>query len=65
MLYEVITLFDDVEPTLAALRERGLMLGLISNTDRDAGLMCEELGVADRFDFLLSSCTVGYSDNFV
>jgi HAD superfamily hydrolase (TIGR01509 family) len=55
-----LALFGDVEPTLAELRRRGLTLGLISNTDRDAAPMCAELGVADRFDFLLSSCTVGF-----
>ncbi|MHB1130774.1 MAG: HAD family hydrolase [Chloroflexota bacterium] len=55
-----LALFDDVEPTLVELRARGLKLGLISNTDRDAGPMCAELGVADRFDFLLSSCTIGF-----
>ncbi len=28
-------LYDDVQPTLAALREHGLLLGLVSNTSRD------------------------------
>ena len=52
--------FDDVAPTLAELRARGLVVGLISNTDRDAEPLCAELGVGGHFDFILSSCTVGY-----
>ncbi|MHB1004049.1 MAG: HAD family hydrolase [Chloroflexota bacterium] len=55
-----LALFADVKPTLVELRRRGLILGLISNTDRDVAPACADLGVAPGFDFLLSSCTVGY-----
>ncbi|MCL4464740.1 MAG: HAD-IA family hydrolase [Chloroflexi bacterium] len=55
-----LSIFDDVGPTLRELRGRGLVVGLISNTDRDAGPMCAELGVAEHFDFVLSSCLVGF-----
>jgi putative hydrolase of the HAD superfamily len=39
-------LFDDVLPTLDALRERGLRLGLLSNTARDLQLFVEHHGLA-------------------
>lgn len=52
--------FDDVSPTLAELRQRGLKIGLISNTDRDVRPFCAEMGVAADFDFILSSCAVGF-----
>lgn len=52
-------LYDDVLPTLAALRQRGLKLAVISNTARDAVPLCDELGVCERVDFVVSSCLVG------
>ncbi|HEV8638032.1 MAG TPA: HAD family hydrolase [Chloroflexota bacterium] len=52
-------LFDDVDPTFAALRERGLEIGVISNTPIDATILCTELGVCERVDFVVSSCLVG------
>jgi putative hydrolase of the HAD superfamily len=39
-------LFDDVLPTLDALRERGLRLGLLSNTARDLELFVQHHGLA-------------------
>jgi putative hydrolase of the HAD superfamily len=38
-------LFDDVPPTLEALRARGLKLGLLSNTARDLDLFVEHHGL--------------------
>lgn len=55
-----LALFPDVEPTIAELKRRGLVVGLISNTDKDVGPVCETLGVAQGLDFMLSSCAVGY-----
>ncbi|MHB1416353.1 MAG: HAD family hydrolase [Chloroflexota bacterium] len=55
-----LALFDDVLPTMAEIKRRGLVLGLISNTDRDVAPLCADLGVADGFDFMLSSCVVGF-----
>ena len=52
-------LFPDVLPTLAVLRNRGLVTGLLSNLHRDLGLLCTRLGVAPYFDFLLTSEEVG------
>jgi len=50
--------FDDVRPTLARLRERGLKLGVVSNTSVDATILCTELGVSPSVDFVVSSCLV-------
>ncbi len=55
-----LRLFADVQPAVAEIKRRGLALGLISNTDRDVGPLCDDLGVAESFDFILSSCTVGF-----
>jgi HAD superfamily hydrolase (TIGR01549 family) len=52
-------LSDDVLPTFAGLRERGLAIAVISNTPVDATILCTELGVCDLVDFVVSSCLVG------
>jgi HAD superfamily hydrolase (TIGR01549 family) len=52
-------LSDDVLPTLAELRARGLAIAVISNTPVDATILCTELGVCERVDFVVSSCLVG------
>jgi putative hydrolase of the HAD superfamily len=54
-----VTLYDDTIPTLAALRERGLLLGLISNCSAQAGAVLERLGLAEYFDGLTLSFEVG------
>jgi FMN phosphatase YigB (HAD superfamily) len=52
-------LSDDVLPAFAELRERGLAIAVISNTPVDATILCTELGVCERVDFVVSSCLVG------
>ena len=52
-------LFDDVEPALAQLKDRGLTLGLITNFDRDLPPICDELGLSSYLDFLVTSLAVG------
>lgn len=52
-------LYEDVLPTLAKLRERGLVLGLISNIDWDIAPLCAELGLSPYLDFLITSQEVG------
>jgi putative hydrolase of the HAD superfamily len=44
---------------LTALRERGLLLGLISNCSAQAGAVLERIGLAERFDAIVLSCDVG------
>ena len=52
-------LFDDVLPTFELLKQRGLVLGLISNIDRDIMPFCQELGLASYLDFVVTSQQVG------
>jgi len=50
-----LVLFDDVLPTLALLKERGLVLGLLSNLDRDLAKICAGLGLGSCLDFYIAS----------
>jgi putative hydrolase of the HAD superfamily len=54
-----VTIYPETLPLLAALRERGLKLGLISNCSADAGATVERVGLASRFDAVVLSCEVG------
>ena len=53
------TLYPETVPTLTALRERGLRLGLISNCSAQAGAVLERIGLAQYFDGIILSCDVG------
>jgi putative hydrolase of the HAD superfamily len=44
----------DVPGTLAALRRRGLRLGLVTNRDKPVGEYLNQLGIADYFDLALA-----------
>lgn len=52
-------LFDDVLPTLRTLKERNLILGLLTNWGRDLGPIHRQLGMEPYLDFVLSSAEVG------
>jgi putative hydrolase of the HAD superfamily len=54
------SLFDDVLPTLDALADMGLALGVVSNWDCALPQHLERLGVADRFGVICASAAVGY-----
>ena len=54
-----VTLYDDTIPTLVALRERGLLLGLISNCSAQAGAVLERIGLAQYFDGIALSFEIG------
>ena len=54
-------LFDDVLPTLDALKKQGLTLGLLSNHEGDMNKLSEELGLSARLDFTITSADVGAS----
>ena len=56
--YEM-TIYADVEPTLAALRQSGLTLGVISNMNRTGEALAEDLGLTDLVDFVVTSLEVG------
>lgn len=52
-------LFDDVLAALSALKARGVKLGVISNLHRDLGQLSSRLGMAEYFDFYVTSQEVG------
>lgn len=52
-------LYDDVLPSLRALRSRGTLLGLITNNRGDANALCRVLGLFPLLDFAVSSEDVG------
>jgi len=54
-----LALFDDVLPTLEALKVHGLALGTISNTEWDIQETCRDLGLFPSLDFAITSWEVG------
>jgi HAD superfamily hydrolase (TIGR01549 family) len=56
-----LVLFDDVIPALTHLRERGLILGLISNVDRDITPLYQELGLSAWLQVVVTSQEVGFN----
>ncbi len=50
--------FEDVVPTLTALKSRGFKLGLISNWDERLRPLLRKLGLYDYFDVITVSCEV-------
>jgi len=56
-----LVLFDDVMPVLTHLRELGLILGLISNVERDITPNCRELGLSAWLQVVVTSQEVGFN----
>jgi putative hydrolase of the HAD superfamily len=56
-----LVLFDDVVPTLNDLKSRGLILGLISNVERDITATLDELGLPSWLDIVVTSLDSGLS----
>lgn len=56
---EVWRIFDDVIPTLDALRERRVPVAVVSNWDSRLPRLLEAMGFADRFEFTLTSAEAG------
>lgn len=56
-----MVLFDDVIPALTHLRERGLVLGLISNVDRDIAPFYQGLGLSAWLQVMVTSQEVGFN----
>jgi len=56
-----MVLFDDVAPALTDLKERGLVLGLISNVDRDIAPRYQELGLSAWLQVMVTSQEVGFN----
>jgi putative hydrolase of the HAD superfamily len=55
-----LVLFDDVIPALTHLKGLGLILGLISNVDRDITPLCQELGLSAMLQVVVTSQGVGF-----
>jgi putative hydrolase of the HAD superfamily len=53
-------IYDDVLPTLTALRERGYKLAIVSNWDDSLNSHCDELGLTSLFDTIVGSLYVGF-----
>ena len=54
-------LFDDVLPALTGLKERGLILGLISNIDREITSMLDDLGLTPWLQVVVTSQDTGFN----
>lgn len=52
--------FDDTVPALAQLRQRGLIIGLVSNLDMTLQEFCPDFDLASHLDFVLVSHEVGF-----
>ncbi len=52
-------LFDDVLPTLKTLKERQLVLGLLTNASKDMVSVYSKLGLGPYLDFVVASEEVG------
>jgi len=56
-----LVLFDDVAPALNDLKSRGLILGLISNVERDLTATLNELGLPSWLDIVVTSLDSGFN----
>ena len=56
-----VVLFDDVVPALTHLKELGLILGLISNVDRDITPLYQQLGLPNWLQLIVTSQEVGFT----
>jgi putative hydrolase of the HAD superfamily len=52
--------YDEVRPLLAAIRARGLTLGVVSNWTGDLDDVLRRVGLRDAFDFVLDSARIGF-----
>jgi HAD superfamily hydrolase (TIGR01549 family) len=52
--------YDDALPTLKAVREKSLVIGLISNIGQEIEDYCRDLGFAPFLDFKVTSWEIGY-----
>lgn len=53
--------FDDVRPTLAAVRARGWKVGIVSNWDERLRPLLRDLGLLDCFDVIVVSHEAGFT----
>ncbi len=58
---EVWRLYEDVIPTLDALNNRNIPIAIVSNWDSRLPRLLKGIGIADRFQFILTSAEGGVS----
>ena len=58
---DVWHVYEDVGPALDGLRARGIRLAVVSNWDSRLPRLLAALGLADRFEFVLTSAEAGVS----
>jgi HAD superfamily hydrolase (TIGR01509 family) len=58
---EVFGLYPEAPAVLAALKDAGLIVGAVSNWEPRLEQLCERLGIAQYFDFILASEAEGYA----
>lgn len=56
----VWSIYSDVLPAIEALRDCGACIGVISNWDHTLHEVLSNLGVIDKFDFVIASLEFGY-----
>jgi putative hydrolase of the HAD superfamily len=56
----IFRLFPDVLHALSGLRQMGIGLGIISNWDHTLHTVLQNLGVSDKFDFVIASLEFGF-----
>ncbi len=56
-----LVLFDDVVPALTNLKNKGLILGLISNIDRDITTTLSETGLSSLLQIVITSLDTGFN----
>jgi len=56
-----LVLFDDVLPTLTDLKDKGLILGLISNVDRDISSLLDKVGLSSLLQVVITSQETGFN----
>lgn len=56
-----LVLFDDALPAIKELSSNGLILGLISNIERDISPLLEELGLSELLEVVATSLETGYT----
>jgi HAD superfamily hydrolase (TIGR01549 family) len=52
-------LFQDVLPAMQKVKERKLIIGILTNLDRDMTPLCRELGLDKYVDFVITTSEVG------
>lgn len=58
---DVWRLYPEVISVLQTCKQRGVILGIISNWDSRLSGVCRALGLAKYFDFILASAQAGYA----